>query len=148
MLFAPLEGRLVTVKAMDGREVAIWLVGGLAIIAATAVAASGLGALGVAIVLLPAAMIGYSAAVTAAATADDRRQSDAIEQANAQLRRFVLGETSSLIGLAREQQHAIKAGYDGAIRAAFEVAVGQVRSESAGLLPSTAGAPRAAQGGW
>jgi hypothetical protein len=147
-LLAPLEGRLMTVKVMDGREVAIWLIGGLAMIAATAVAASGLGALGVAIVLLPAAMIGYSAAVTAAATSDDRRQSAAIEQANAQLRRFVLGETSSLIGLAREQQHAIKAGYDGAIRAALEVAVGQERFDGAGLVVSAGGAPQAAQGGW
>jgi len=130
---------------MPVRSVAAWLAGALAVIAASAVAASGLGSLGVAIVLLPAAMIAYSAAMTAAATADERRESVAIERANADLRRFVLGETSALIGLAREQQHAIRAGYDGAIRAALEVAVTEARSGGVGqsFAPGSAAA-----GGW
>ena len=134
----------MTVNAIDDRDLAIWLIGGLGLIAAGAIAASGLGALGVAIVLLPAAMVGYSAAATAAATAADRRECAAIEQANAELRRFVLGETSSLVGLAREQQHAVRAGYDGAVRAAFEVALGQARGDEASALIAAEAAP----GGW
>jgi hypothetical protein len=130
---------------MDGRQVAIWLAVALAMVAGSAVAASGLGPLGAGLVLLPAAMIAYSAAMTAAATADDRRACAAIESANADLRRFVLGETSSLVGLAREQQHAIQAGYDGAIRAALEVAVAQARPGGAG---QSAGPQTAAAGGW
>jgi hypothetical protein len=129
---------------MDSRRVALWLAGGLAMIAGSAVAASGLGPLGVALVLMPAAMVAYSAAMTAAATADDRRAGAAIERANADLRRFVLGETSSLVGLAREQQHAIQAGYDGAIRAALEVAVAQTRPPGAGQAASA----QTAAGGW
>src|SRR5438874_493683 len=88
----------------DSRRIAFWLAVGIGLIVATGVAASGLGALGAAVVLLPTAMVAYSAAMTAAATADERRESAAIEQANTDLRRFVLGETSVLVGLAREQQ--------------------------------------------
>jgi hypothetical protein len=128
---------------MDGRQLAVWLAGALAMVAGAAVAASGLGPLGVAVVLLPAAMIAYSAAMTAVATAADRRACEAIERANTDLRRFVLGETSSLVGLAREQQHAIQAGYDGAIRAALEVALAQARP---GVQSPTA--TPAAAGGW
>jgi hypothetical protein len=89
-------------------------------------------------------MIAYSAAMTAVATAADRRASEAIERANTDLRRFVLGETSSLVGLAREQQQAVRAGYDGAVKAAFEVALGQARGEDARALIVAETAP----GGW
>src|SRR5437870_12189505 len=148
MFLPPPGGRLVLViwtsaAGLEGRHLALWLAAGLGLIAATSAAASGMGGLGVAIVLLPVAMLGYSVAMTAAATADDRRESAAIEQANEELRRFVVGETSVLIGMAREQQHAIQAGYDGAIRAALEVALAEARSGDVGQSPSDPTAPLA-----
>jgi hypothetical protein len=134
---------------VEGRRIALWLAAGLGLITATAFAASGMGGLGVAIVLLPVAMLGYSVAMTSAATANERRESAAIEQANAELRRFVLGETSVLVGMAREQQHAIQAGYDGAIRAALETALADARSAGAGDSAYGPAAPRApSAGGW
>jgi hypothetical protein len=133
----------------DARQISIWLAACLGLIVTSGLAASGLGALGVAIVLLPVAMVGYSAAMTAAATGDERREIAAIERANADLRRFVLGETSTLVGIAREQQHAIHAGYDGAIRAALETTLSQARSggDARGANGSSA-ASAAATGGW
>jgi hypothetical protein len=130
-----------------GRRIAIWLAVGLGLIVATAVAAGGIGPLGAGVVLLPAAMIAYSVAMTAAATAAERRESAAIERANDDLRRFVLGETSVLIGIAQEQQRAIQAGYDGAIRAALELSLTEARAEGDGRAQTAVPRP-AATGGW
>src|SRR5436190_21940539 len=148
MFLPPLAGRLVPViwtsaAGVEGRRIALWLAAGLGLIAATSAAAVGMGGLGVAIVLLPVAMLGYSVAMTAAATADDRRESAAIEQANEELRRFVLGETSVLIGMAREQQQAIQAGYEGADRAALEEALADVRFAGEGQSAYEPAAPLA-----
>jgi hypothetical protein len=131
------------------RDLAIGTIALVGLAIATVVAAGGLGAAGVALVLLPVAMVAYSYRLTAIATAHDRDEIAAIEQANADLRRFVVGETSTLVGIAREQQAAIHAGYSGAIRAALEVVLQQARPDAVDALTPEAQSRRSLSlGGW